>query len=150
MKKTEIRDQLTKLLKHKENLERGILGDGRYHPKTKKLIENWQQFCSLKPEQQELVRRDWDAYHTRVYTTTAAKRFFAQGKAWKANNIPLVQGYAAKATQQVHDQTWEVPTPALEDPDFMDNSQVLIHYRAMIAKINDLQKQTEGYGVLAF
>lgn len=149
MKKAEKQQELEKLLDAKENMEKGIV-PGRIDYELKRTIANWRQYASLTQEQKDLLKQDWDAYFKMVQDTKAAKRFAAQGKAWKSDNMKLVKGYGEKAKEQQVNQAWELPTPALEDPLFLENSQATIHYRYLISKINELQKEGSDYATLGF
>jgi hypothetical protein len=150
MKKAEKQQELEKLLDAKERMEKGIILDGKFDPELKRIVATWQQYSGLKQEQKDLLKQDWDAYFRMVQETRAAKRFAAQGKAWKSDNMKLVKGYGEKAKEQQKNQDWELPTPALEDPLFLENSQITIHYRYLIGKINELQKEGSDYATLGF
>lgn len=149
MKKAEKQQELERLLDAKEKMEKGIV-PGRIDHELKQTIANWQRYASLTQDQKDLLKQDWDAYFRMVQETKAAKRFEAQGRAWKSDNMKLVKGYGEKAKEQQANQEWELPAPALEDPLFLENSQATIHYRYLISKINELQKEGSDYATLGF
>lgn len=84
------------------------------------VVSNGQQVCSCKCvliSTKEFDRRkaQWDIYYEKVRETIPYKRFIAQKKAMKENNLALVRAFAEKAREELKTKNDWLPTPPFPD-----------------------------------
>lgn len=139
--------------------------------KNTKLIRDYQEYQTMSQESQAMLLSDWNRYYDLVWESKAKKRLDAMRKKFNEirsnyqfhrpitdpkldEKVMLIKQFAAKATEQIENEDWEVPMPYGRDPVEYDNNQLVLYYRQLKAEVKQLEetvKQEEkGYASYSF
>lgn len=140
-------NQLERLLSDFTEIKRNEYGDVVNEDKFK-IIKQYSEYISLSPNQKQSLREDWDNYLLKCKDTKAAKRWSAQGKAFKNKNYGLVVEFGKKARDQQENNDFELQKPYLEDPIFLESHGYVRQYLRLIYLIDQQGVDSESDRVL--
>lgn len=148
-------EELSEIEKKIKNIENG---------KNREIIKSYLEYKTMTPEQQETLLADWNRYYDLVWESKAKQRLnamrkhFAQirerydmnyggDRKFDPEKLSLLRQFAAKATEQISNNAWEVPLPYGHDPMEYDNLSIVIYYRDLKQKAAELAETVRQGGV---